>query len=300
MTRKIKIILLVCLFFGLIRGKVLSVTPTLFEEMEATESAIMLPNSEIEPTPIVEKQNITEPQDEVTKSRLAAILEEQEVGSWNGINTLRKGIRWAVDRGVPASTIVLIFLLPLVATVVSILHYVVGLTGFGIFTPTMMAVTFLNTGIVGGLVLFLVILGMSLVGRMLTSKLKIHYWPSRSKNLLFVCIMIGVLMFASSYLEFLDISQVSIFTILFMVMLAEDFVRTQLVKSKKEAKRLTVGTLALSIMGAVIMNISLVQEKVLLYPEMAVLIVLFVNLWVGNYKGIRLSEFKRFGKAIRN
>ena len=299
MTRKIKIIFLVCLFLGLGVSKIEAVTPTLFEEMEATESGVMLPNSELEPTP-VEKQNITEPKDEVTISRLAAILDEQKVGNWNGLNTLRKGIRWAVERGVPASTIVLIFLLPLVATIVSILHYVVGLTGFGIFTPTMMAVAFLNTGIVGGLMLFLMILGMSLVGRMLTSKLKIHYWPSRSINLLFVCIGIAVLMFVSSYFDFLNISQVSIFTILFMVMLAEDFVRTRLVKSKKEAKKLTVGTLALSIVGAVIMNISLVQEKVLLYPEMAVLIVLFVNLWVGNYKGIRLSEFKRFEKAIRN
>lgn len=299
MRRKLGIFFLVCVFFSLTGGGVFGLTPSVFEEIVETESEVVMPDSEIEPTPM-EKESITEPQDEIIKSRLAAVLEEQEVGDWNGINTLKKGIRLAVKRGVPANTIVLIFLLPLVATIVSILHYVVGLTGFGIFTPTMMAVTFLNTGIMGGLMLFLVILGMSLVGRMLTSRLKIHYWPSRSINLLFVCMVIAVLMFVSSYLDFLDISQVSIFTILFMIMLAEDFVRTQMVKSKKEAKKLTVGTLLLSIVGAMIMDISLVQEKVLLYPEVSILIVLFVNLWVGSYKGIRLSEFKRFRKAIRN
>lgn len=288
MRRNIEIILAVWLFCVLGVSSVWGQTP-----------AVVLPDSEIE-VASVEKENITEPSDEGTKSRLAAVLDEQKVGDWNVINTLRKGIRWAVSRGVPASTIVLVFLLPLIATVVSILHYVVGLTGYGIFTPTMMAVTFLSTGIVGGLVLFLVILGMSLLGRMLTSKLKIHYWPSRSINLLFICIVIALLMFASSYLTFLDISQISIFPILFMIMLAEDFVRTQLAKSKKEAKKLTIGTILLSIVGAVVMNISFVQEKVLLYPEITILMVLLVNLWVGKYKGIRLSEFKRFKKAIRN
>ncbi len=299
MRRNIEIILLVWTFLALMVSGVRAQTVTEFEEIVASESAVVLPDSEIE-VALVEKENITEPSDEGTKSRLAAVLEEQKVGDWNVINTLRKGIRWAVSRGVPASTIVLVFLLPLIATVVSILHYVVGLTGYGIFTPTMMAVTFLSTGIVGGLVLFLVILGMSLLGRMLTSKLKIHYWPSRSINLLFICIVIALLMFVSSYLTFLDISQISIFPILFMIMLAEDFVRTQLAKSKKEAKKLTIGTLLLSIVGAVVMNISFVQEKVLLYPEITILIVLLVNLWVGKYKGIRLSEFKRFKKAIRN
>ena len=299
MRRNIETILVVWLLFVLGVGKVWGQTPTLVGEEIASESAVVLPDANIEPV-IVEKENITEPTDEGTKSRLTAVLEEQKVGNWNVINTLRKGIRWAVNRGVPASTIVLVFLLPLIATVVSILHYVVGLTGYGIFTPTMMAVTFLSTGIVGGLVLFLVILGMSLLGRMLTSKLKIHYWPSRSINLLFICIVIALLMFVSSYFSFLDISQISIFPILFMIMLAEDFVRTQLAKSKKEAKKLTIGTILLSIVGAVVMDVSFVQEKVLLYPEATVLIVLLVNLWVGNYKGIRLLEFKRFKKAIRS
>lgn len=298
MTRKIGLLLLMALVVGFGSVKVYGQELKIDEGVTVNDLMVVLPNSTVE-VPLV-KENITEPKNEETKSRLEAVLDEQELGKWNIFNSLRKGIRWAVDRGVSAGTIVLIFLLPLIATIVSILHYVVGLTGYGIFTPTMMAVTFLNTGIVGGLVLFLVILGMSLLGRMLTHRLKIHYWPSRSINLLFVCMVIAILMFVSSYLSFLDISQISIFPILFMIMLAEDFVRTQLAKSKKEAKKLTIGTLLLSIMGAVVMNISFVQEKVLLYPELSILVVFLINLWVGSYKGIRLSEFKRFKKAIRN
>jgi len=266
-----------------------------------TEIEVVLPISEVVvETPAEDKSNITEPKDVGTQSRLVEVLNRQEVGNWNGINTFRKMIRWAIERGVPASTMVLVFLLPLIATIVSILHYIFGLTGYGIFTPTMMAVTFLNTGIAGGLLLFVAILAMSLLGRMLTARLKLHYWPSRSINLTFVSLVAALLMFVTSNLKFIDISQISIFPIMFMVMLAEDFVRTQLAKSKKEAKKLTIGTLLLSIFGAVIMNVSFVQEKVLLFPEVTILLVLVVNLWVGSYQGIRFSEFKRFAKAIRN
>ena len=83
-----------------------------------------------------------------------------------------------------------------------------------------------------------------------------------------------------------------------MVMLAEEFVRTQLIKSRKEAVKLTLGTLTLAVVGAAIMDISWIRETVLLNPEI-VLGVVVVNVLVGNYSGIRLTEIARFKKAIR-
>jgi len=87
---------------------------------------------------------------------------------------------------------------------------------------------------------------------------------------------------------------------LFMILLTEEFSRTQLAKSKKEAKKLTIGTMVLAIIGAMAMNFSLVQETVLKYPDAMIVVVLVINLLVGNYTGIRWSEIGRFKKGIRN
>ena len=106
-------------------------------------------------------------------------------------------------------------------------------------------------------------------------------------------------MIISSYLQIVDLTQISIFPVLCMIMLAEDFVRTQLVKSKNEAKRLMIGTLVLSIVGALVTSIRWIQELVLLYPEMVILLTVVINILVGNYTGIRLSELNRFKNAIR-
>jgi hypothetical protein len=223
----------------------------------------------------------------------------QKVSGWGVFNFGKTVVRVAIDRGIEPNLIVLLLLLPLVATLVSVLHYVFGLSGYGIFMPTMIAVTFLATGIFGGLLLFAMILMISVFGGLLLRKLKLHFWPARSINLMLISVGTFGLMLVSSSVQIIDISNISIFPVLFMIMLCEEFVRTQLVKSKSEAKKLTFGTLVLAIIGAVTMNIAEVQRLVIMYPEGVILLVLVVNLAVGNYTGIRFSEVKRFKKAIR-
>ena len=259
------------------------------------------PTATVAPSPTeVAKEVITEPGNTESVYRLESVLEKNRVGKWNGVNTLRKLVEVAVDRGVAANTVVLLLLLPLIATLVSVLHYVFGLSGYGIFMPTMMAISFLATGIVGGLVLFAVILAISLASNLLLRKLKLHFWPARSIGLMLISMGTFGLMLLSSYFEVFNISKISIFPILFMILLVEEFTRTQLAKSGKEANMLTLGTLILAIVGAVMMRVRPIQEMVLLHPGTSLLIGLVVNLLVGSYTGIRLSEISRFKNAIRS
>jgi hypothetical protein len=262
---------------------ILAKAPIVVPTVEATPTAVLVPT-------IVPVANITE-----AKSNKI----NYEVGKWNGLNSFRWMIKLATERGVPTNTIVLLLLLPLVATLASFLHYVVGLSGYGIFMPTMIAVAFLATGFFGGLLLFALILMISLLGNVILKKLKIHFWPARAINLLFISVAVFGLMILTSFVDLIDISKISIFPILFMILLAEEFVRTQLVKSKNEAKNLMAGTIILAITGAVIMNFESVWDLVLRYPELILLIVLVSNLVIGNYSGIRLMEIKRFKGAIR-
>ncbi|MFA4827265.1 MAG: 7TM domain-containing protein [Candidatus Shapirobacteria bacterium] len=227
-------------------------------------------------------------------------LQVLKVEKWNGFNSLRYGITLALNQGVEPSTVVLLLLLPVVATLVSGLHYLIGLSGYGIFMPTMIAVTFLNTGILGGLILFGLILGISALSNWGLKRLKLHFWPGRSISLMFIGLGTFGLMLGSQYFKnVIDLSGISIYSVLLMILLAEEFTRTQLTKSKGEAKKLTLGTLLLAISGAVVMKITWLQETVLLNPELTVLIVVVLNLLIGNYTGMRLTEIKRFGKAIR-
>jgi len=269
----------ICFSFGVISVEAKTISPT------------VIPTVTIMPTVVAERENITE-----VSNKVVIVSPEIKWRGWNSVNYL---ISRAVKGGVPENTVVLLLLLPLVATLVSLLHYVIGLSGYGIFTPTMMAVALLATGVTGGLALFGVILATTLLSNLILKKLKLHFWPARSITLLFVSLGTFGVMALSAFLNIFEVSKISIFPILFMILLTEEFVRTQLIKSKKEAVRLTVGTLILAGVGAMTMGVNEVQEVVLKYPEIVILLVIVVNIIVGSYGGIRLTEIKRFKNAIR-
>ncbi len=219
--------------------------------------------------------------------------------TWNGFNTIQLMTVRALEAGMPAGTVVLLLLLPLVATLVSFLHYVVGISGYGTFMPTVLAMVLLATGIPTGLIIFGLILLITVGTNWLLRPLRLHYWPVRSMTLLFISLFIFGLMLFSPGTPFFRVNTISIFSVLVMILLVEDFVRTQLAKSKREAKRLALGTLILSVVGAAVMSLWQVQILVLSYPELVVALVLVANWWIGRYSGIRVSEVARFRKAIR-
>jgi hypothetical protein len=255
-------------------------------------SSTGVPTVVVSPTiAVVEKTNITE-----VSNKVVVLKNEVKWQGWNSISYL---ISQAIVKGVPENTIVLLLLLPLVATLVSFLHYVVGLSGYGIFIPTMMAVALLATGVPGGLALFGVILGITLLSNIFLKKLKLHFWPARSITLLFVGLGTFAVMALAANIKMFDVSKISIFPILFMILLTEEFVRTQLIKSKKEAVKLTLGTLILAAVGALAMGVPSIRGWALRYPELMILLVIVVNIIVGSYGGIRWTEIKRFKGAIR-
>ena len=258
------------------------ITPTLTPAVTPIPTEIVIPT---------ETKNLTE-----------VVGKKEEVAEikWNGWNPIRVIVNRAIRRGVPENTIVLLLLLPLIASIVSVLHYVVGVSGYGIFMPTMMAVALLATGLRAGLILFIAILGVTLLGNMILRKWKLHFWPGRSITLLIISLTVFAILALAAYFGVSDVEKISIFPILFMILLTEEFIRTQLSKSKKEALRLTVGTLLLAIFGATLMKTGWLRDFVLEYSEIVILTVIVVNIIVGRYGGIRLTEIKRFKGAIRN
>jgi len=294
--KKILLISLLCLIpiFNKKAGAIASV-PTvkqtvIFEEaQEATQIA----------QPIIEvKENITEPKSEEAKEKFGAVLNQQKLRGLNPTNFLKHSIRFAVFHGVPANTLTLILLLPLVGALVGIIQYFIGLSGFGIFTPAMVAVAFLATGISGGLILFGAILIATIATGKLLKKIKLHYQPRRAITLMMISLITFFLLVVSPFLGLADLTQVSIFPILFLILLSEEFTRTQLGKSRRSAISLTAGTIVISIIGASLMNWEQLQKLILLNPEISFLVVLALNIIIGKYGGWRLLEYRRFKSIL--
>ncbi len=251
------------------------------------------------PTPTLMAEKLTELSSPEGKSRLELVLEEQQLGPLSITNFIKYGIRWAISIGIPASTIVLLLLLPLLGAFVSSLHYLVGITGLGIFAPAMLSVALLATGIFGGLTLFGVILLMALLSERILKRAKLHYWPKMAIMLSFISLGTLIFLIFSYPLNIFDLGSVSIFPILIMILLVEEFIRIQSGKSKSEALRVISVTLLLATFGTLFMQWHVLEESVLLNPELLVILTLGFNILIGRYSGFRLLEYKRFKPALR-
>ena len=250
------------------------------------------------PTP-TSRPDITQRTQE-TLGPLEKLLAEQKLGSVWPVNPIKYAIRGAVSAGVPANTLVLLLLLPGVATLIAAIRHLVGLRGFGIFLPAALSVVFVATGPVIGIGLFLVIVFMSTATRIVLRRLKIklQYLPRMAFLLLTVVMGIMAVLFAAPIIRYSGITNVSIFPVLILVLLAEDFTRVQLGKSAKTAVSLTTETLILALVSFIFLTLKSVQEFALLNPETFVLAVIVTDFLLGKYVGLRLMEFWRFRRLI--
>ena len=266
---------------------------------EATKSGVL---NEASPSSIVkrvvEKQpDITEAKPEV-KGKLERFLEDNRVGELTPFNSLSHAIRYAVSQGVPANTIVLILLFPLVATVVVIARHIIGLKSFGIFTPALLSVAFLATGLLIGISLFILILLVATLVRMLLRQVKIQYLPRMALFIWFVSMAILGVLIVSPALNREELITIGIFPILILILLTEDFLDIQITRSFSQSLLITFETLLLAVTCFYLMNLEALQKFALVNPELFSLALLLIIGLVEQYSGLRLLEIWRFRKLL--
>lgn len=269
---------------------------------EATRAAEATPSAVEEiknkPEVVEKKEDLTEATPEV-KGKLERYLQEQPMGPLTITNFLQYSIRRMVQKGVAANTIVLILLFPLVAAIIAGSRHVVGIRGFGIFLPAVLSVVFVATGIIQGLILFLTIILVATGSRMFLRKLKLEYLPRMALLLWLVAMAVLLLMFISPFLNLGAISNLSIFPVLILILLAENFISIQIGMSQKQAVGMTVQTLIMALICSLMLQLDFLQKFVLIRPEIYVLGVVLLDIFMGKYTGLRWLEYKKFKEILK-
>jgi len=215
------------------------------------------------------------------------------------LHPLGLAIKNAVGQGVFVETIVLLLLFPLTASLVAFSRQVVGLSGFGIFTPALVAMAFLVTGFSAGLVLFLAIILAGVLSRYLIRKVRLPYLPRMAILIWVISLSVLALLLASPNLGLDRLVRLGIFPVLLFIMLAESYIEAQITRTWQSAALMTAETIIIAIIAAMVMGVAGVQKWVLTNPEISVLAILALDFVVGRYKGLRLLEVYRFRKIIK-
>ena len=107
--------------------------------------------------------------------------------------------QYMVNQGVPQETVILILMLPIVATIIAFGRQVIGIRGFGIYTPLIITFAFLATGLKYGLAIFIVILLVGTLMRFLVRYIRLLYLPRMAIVLTAVALAILAIFLEGAY-----------------------------------------------------------------------------------------------------
>lgn len=207
-------------------------------------------------------------------------------------------VNFMINKGVPTNTILLILMLPLVATIIAFARQILGIKAFGIYIPSVVALSFVATGLKYGLAIFVLIIVFGTLMRLILQKIRMLHLPRIAIVLTLVSMAILAMLAEGAYHSRTGLIAVSIFPMLIMIILVEQFVNVQAEKGARTAIKLTIETLILSVICYFIVTWETLRTLVIAYPEV-IFITIVLNFALGKWTGLRVSEYFRFRKLIK-
>lgn len=249
-----------------------------------------------------------EPLFDVTRSRGASV-------QFSAIKTIEPALATAASRSraeqAPLSALSLLdlpvqtqnlyrilLLIPLGALLIVLLRNIVGIQTFGTFMPVLIALSFRETQLVGGVLLFTLIVALGLTIRFYLERLKLLLVPRLAAVVITVILLMALVTIVSHRMDL----QIGLSVALFpMVILAMTIERMSIVWEELgagDAIRQGVGSLLVAAVCYLLMFHPFVEHLVFVFPEL-LLVVLGITLLVGRYTGYRLTELRRFRDLVR-
>lgn len=269
-------------------------TATTTEAASASVTAASIINQRQSLAP---NNDLTQPEELSEKKAILSLFESRPVDKPGIFNFMAYWVQEAVRVGIPANTIFLILLTPFLAFFVSFVRVVIGLPTLDMLVPIALAFALVAVGITVGLLVLTAILIASYLSKVSLSKVRIMFYPKRSLSMIFLALAVFGALTLGVVLEFEQILSVSIFPILVLMLLGDMIVSVQLHKSSAETFVITGTTLFIGMVGYFTATSGTIQNVVILYPEI-ILLVIPANIIVGRYFGLRVLEVFRFNKVV--
>ena len=193
----------------------------------------------------------------------------------------------------------LLFSIPIGVLLLVFLRNFVGFKTFGTFMPILIALSFRETQLVAGIILFTLITCLGLAARFYFERLKLLMVPRLGAVLIIVLLFMGIISLLSYKLGISVGLSLALFPMVIIVMTIERMNVVWEERGANEALLQGAGTLLVAAAAYLLMSIEFIRHLFFVFPEL-LLVVLAVTLLMGRYTGFRLTElirFREFSKA---
>lgn len=193
----------------------------------------------------------------------------------------------------------LLLLLPIGALVVVFMRILIGLKTSGTFMPILIALAFLQTSLVLGVVSFVLVVAMGLVLRTYLSRLNLLLISRIATLVVLVIFIISALSLVGYQMGFNTGMTITFFP---MIIIAWTIERMSILWEEEGPKEVMVqggGSLLVAVLAYSLMQVPLVGHLTFNFPELN-LVALALIMLMGQYTGYKLSELRRFRAMVDN
>lgn len=188
---------------------------------------------------------------------------------------------------------------PIGAFIILLLRNYIGLVTFGTFMPVLIALAFRETRLISGILLFTLITSIGLLVRFYLDQLRLLLVPRLTAILITVVIIMMVISIFSQRLGFVTGLSIALFPMVIITMTIERMCILWDERGAHEAIMAGAGSMLAASLAYLVMRNSTLEYVFFAFPEL-LLVLLGLTLIMGQYRGYRLSELRRFKAFLKS
>ena len=185
------------------------------------------------------------------------------------------------------------FLIPIGALVVVFMRVIVGIRTSGTFMPVLLAVAFIQTELIPGLISFLLIVGTGLFVRNYLSRINLLLVPRISATII---VVIGLVILFTLLSERMGLDDIQNFAFFPLVIMSWTIERMSILWEEEGPKEVMIqgaGSLLVAVLAYLLMATPLIRHLSFNFLGLQAIFLALI-LMMGRYTGYRLTELARF------
>ncbi len=187
--------------------------------------------------------------------------------------------------------------IPISVLLLVILRNLIGIKTFGTFLPILVALSFRETGLVAGVLMFTLVVALGLLTRQLLDRLNLLMIPRVGSTLIVVLLFMVIIAMLSFKLG-IDVGlSVTLFPMVILAIMIERMSILWDERGPFEVFKQAIGTIMVAALSFWVMSLSSLQHILFVFPEL-LLVILGLTMVMGRYTGFKLTELFRFRAII--
>ena len=197
---------------------------------------------------------------------------------------------------IPRELIELIIFIPIIATLISIGRYLLGLKTLSIYAPIILAIGLKLTGLKYGLVITAFVIIISIMGHELLKRIRMHYITRVAANYIILAsaLLVTFLLISILPIKIDFVKNINPIGLILIATLSDSFIKMYVKKNLISSIRSLLETLIISVAGWYIITSPNITNWIINNIWIIALLII-INLLLGQYTGFRLKELFRFG-----